>query len=72
MTGATLEEPKNERPFLTLGQVLSANRSTNGRMRKGHVRQGSGSHDEATQFLDRRSGVMLLMMTTDYRGRSLK
>ena len=44
MTVPTLEELKNERPFLTLGQVLSANRSTNGRKRKGHVRQGSGSH----------------------------
>jgi len=42
--------------------VLSANRSTSGRKRKGHVRQGSELHDEVTQFLDRggrRGGGML-------------
>jgi len=32
--------------------VLSANRSTSGRKRKGHVRQGSESRDGTTQFLD--------------------
>ena len=51
--GPTAGRVEERVPLVGVGSgVLSANRSTSGRKRKGHVRQGSESHDEVTRLLD--------------------